>query len=101
MRPLEEFLCGAHRALQQNRRTYHMIRTKLFLAGALALMFTFAGTSAFSQEPANQITYFTFSAPFELPGGQTLPAGKYMFRILDAPGSRHVVQITSEDRKTV
>ena len=78
-----------------------MIRTKLFLAGALALMVTFAGTSAYAQEPTNQITYFTFSAPFELPGGKTLPAGKYVFKILDSPSSRHVVQIMSEDQQTV
>ena len=78
-----------------------MIRTKLFLAGALALMVTFAGTSALAQTPTNQITYFTFSAPFELPGGKTLPAGKYVFKILDSPSNRHVVQIMSEDQKTM
>jgi hypothetical protein len=78
-----------------------MIRTKLFLAGALALMVTFAGTSALAQEPTNQITYFTFSAPFELPGGKTLPAGKYVFKIVDSPSNRHVVQIMSEDQKTM
>jgi hypothetical protein len=78
-----------------------MIRTKLFLAGALALMVTFAGTSAFAQEPTNQITYFTFSAPFELPGGQTLPAGKYVFKIVDSPSNRHIVQVMSEDQKTM
>jgi hypothetical protein len=78
-----------------------MIRTKLFLASALALMVTFAGTSAFAQEPTNQITYFTFSAPFELPGGKTLPAGKYVFKIVDSPSNRHVVQIMSEDQKTM
>jgi hypothetical protein len=78
-----------------------MIRTKLFLASALALMITLAGTSAFTQEPANQITYFTFSAPFELPGGKVLPAGKYVFKIVDSPSNRHVVQIMSEDQKTM
>ena len=77
-----------------------MIRTKLFLAGALALMVTFAATT-FAQEPTNQITYFTFSAPFELPGGKVLPAGKYVFKILDSPSNRHVVQIMSEDQKTM
>jgi hypothetical protein len=78
-----------------------MIRTKLLLAGALALMVTLSGSSAYAQEPANQITYFTFSAPFELPGGKVLPAGKYVFKIVDSPSNRHVVQIMSEDQKTM
>src|ERR687894_3220020 len=95
------YFCGVLKALQQNRRTYHMIRTKLFLAGALALMVTFTGTTAFTQEPTNQITYFTFSAPFELPGGKTLPAGKYVFKIADSPSNRHVVQVMSEDQQTM
>jgi hypothetical protein len=75
-----------------------MIRTKLFLACALAFAVSLVGTPASAQEPTNQITYFTFSAPFELPGGKTLPAGKYVFKILDSPSNRHVVQIMSEDQ---
>ena len=78
-----------------------MIRTKLFLACALAFVVSLAGASASAQEPTNQITYFTFSAPFELPGGKTLPAGKYVFKILDSPSNRHVVQIMSEDQMTM
>jgi hypothetical protein len=77
------------------------MRTKLWLVSALALMLTFTGTSAWSQEPVNQITYFTFSGPFELPGGKVLPAGKYVFKILDSPSNRHVVQIMSEDQRTM
>jgi hypothetical protein len=75
-----------------------MTRTKLFLACALAAVVSIAGTSASAQEPTNQLTYFTFSAPFELPGGKVLPAGKYVFRILDSPSNRHTVQVLSEDQ---
>jgi hypothetical protein len=78
-----------------------MIRTKLFLACALAFVVSLTGATAFAQEPTNQITYFTFSAPFELPGGKTLPAGKYVFKIVDSPGNRHIVQVMSEDQKTM
>jgi hypothetical protein len=78
-----------------------MIRTKLFLACALAFVVSLAGTSASAQEPTNQITYFTFSAPFELPGGTTLPAGKYVFKIVDSPSNRHIVQVMSEDQQTM
>jgi hypothetical protein len=73
-----------------------MIRTKLFLGCALAAAML-VGPTAFAQEPVDQRTYFTFSAPFELPGGKTLPAGKYTFRVLDSPSNRHIVQIMNED----
>ena len=72
-----------------------MIRTKLLLGCALVAMLV--GTTAFAQGPVDQRTYFTFSAPFELPGGKTLPAGKYTFRILDSPSNRHIVQILNQD----
>jgi hypothetical protein len=76
-----------------------MIRTKLFTACALAFVVSLAGTPAAAQEPTNQITYFTFSAPFELPGGKSLPAGKYVFKIVDSPSNRHIVHVMSEDQK--
>jgi hypothetical protein len=78
-----------------------MIRTKLFMACALAFAVSLVGTPASAQEPVNQITYFTFSAPFELPGGKTLPAGKYVFKIVDSPSNRHIVHIMSEDQQTM
>ena len=78
-----------------------MIRTKLFLACALAFVVSLAGTTAAAQEPVNQLTYFTFSAPFELPGGKTLPAGKYVFKIVDSPSNRHVIHVMSEDQQTM
>lgn len=78
-----------------------MIRTKLFLACALAFVVSFAGTTASAQEPVNQLTYFTFSAPFELPGGKTLPAGKYVFKILDSQSNRHVIHVMDEDQQTM
>ena len=40
----------------------------------------------------NQDTYFTFSAPVELPGA-TLAAGKYLFVLADTPSNRHVVRV--------
>lgn len=45
----------------------------------------------------NRKTKVTFSAPFEVPGvgAQVLPAGTYVFRIMDL-SDRHVVQIFNE-----
>jgi hypothetical protein len=78
-----------------------MIRSKLYcsvaLVGALALSFAGSVTA----QPVDQRTYFTFSGPFEVPGGKTLPAGKYTFRILDSPSNRHIVQVLSQDGKQV
>ncbi len=54
--------------------------------------------AAQAQGPVNQDTYFTFSAPVELPG-VTLPAGRYLFKLVDSPSNRHVVRVTSDDRK--
>jgi len=41
----------------------------------------------------------TFSAPVEIPGisAQVLPAGTYVFRLMDSPSDRHIVQILNKD----
>lgn len=54
----------------------------------------------------NRKTKVTFSAPVEIPGVHArgwgvLPAGTYWFKILDSQSDRHIVQIFSEDEKTV
>jgi hypothetical protein len=48
-------------------------------------------------------TVFTFSGPIEVPGdgAQILPAGTYVFKILDADMNRHIVQILSQDESHV
>jgi hypothetical protein len=54
----------------------------------------------------NRKTVVTFSAPVEIPGVHlkgwgVLPAGTYVFKILDSQSDRHIVQIFSQDEKTV
>jgi hypothetical protein len=46
----------------------------------------------------NHKTIMTFSAPFEVPGvgAQTLPAGTYVFKLLDSNSDRHIVQIFNQ-----
>jgi LPXTG-motif cell wall-anchored protein len=63
----------------------------------LALMFT-PGLKA---DTWNQKTTLTFSQPFEVPGGRVLPAGTYVFKLLDSQYDRNVVQIFSEDQLTL
>ncbi len=50
--------------------------------------------------PRNQDTYFTFSQPVELPNA-TLPAGTYLFQLVDSASNRHVVRIMTKDRQKV
>ena len=76
-----------------------MLRKMLFGCAFATLVTLSTATTAIAQEPVDQRTFFTFSAPFELPGGKVLPAGRYTFRIVDSPSNRHVVQILSEDGK--
>lgn len=51
-------------------------------------------------------TVVTFSGPVEIPGPHlagwgVLPAGKYVFKILDSQSNRHIVQIFNEEETTV
>ena len=51
----------------------------------------------------NRKTVITFSEPVEVPGvGQhNLPAGTYVFKILDSQPDRHIVQIFNQDESQV
>ena len=54
----------------------------------------------------NRKTTITFSGPVEIPGVHligwgVLPAGTYVFKILNSQSDRHIVQIFSKDEKTV
>ena len=51
----------------------------------------------------NRKTTVTFDAPVEVPGvdAQVLPAGTYVFKIMDSPSNRHIVRIFSEDETHV
>lgn len=65
---------------------------------ALAVLTLGIGNTAHAQTE-DQRTYFTFSAPVQLPG-VTLPAGKYLFRLADPTTGRKVISVLSEDGKT-
>ena len=50
----------------------------------------------------NRKTVITFSGPVEIPGVHlagwgVLPAGTYVFKILDSQSDRHIVQIFNKD----
>ena len=54
----------------------------------------------------NEKTVITFSGPVEIPGVHlkgwgVLPAGTYVFKLVNSQSDRHIVQIFSADEKTV
>ncbi|HLH16082.1 MAG TPA: LPXTG cell wall anchor domain-containing protein [Bryobacteraceae bacterium] len=59
----------------------------LVCAGLLAAMLPRA-----TADEWNQKTYFTFNQPVELPG-QVLDPGTYVFKVMDSPSNRDIVQV--------
>jgi hypothetical protein len=54
----------------------------------------------------NRKTVLTFSGPVEIPGVHlagwgVLPAGTYVFKVLDSSSNRHIVQIFNEDETVI
>jgi hypothetical protein len=47
----------------------------------------------------NKKTIVSFNHRVEIPGGQVLPAGKYVFKVLNPSANPNVIQILSEDEK--
>jgi hypothetical protein len=78
------------------KKTY--LYTAIAMIFCISLALTFFSTSARADE-WNRKTIVTFTAPFEVPGvgAHNLPAGTYVFKILDSLSDRHIVQIFSED----
>jgi hypothetical protein len=71
---------------------------KVLIGGGAVLlwmMFTVPSAPGFY----NYKTYFTFDRSVELPGGRTLPPGKYVFRLADSSEGRHIVHVLSEDER--
>lgn len=66
----------------------------MFVLGLLTLAFS---PSAKADEHDKE-TVVTFSAPFEIPGGKVMPAGTYVFKLMDSQSDRNIVQIFSADR---
>jgi hypothetical protein len=76
--------------------------TTVFCAALIGAAFT---TSA-KADDSNNKTVMTFSGPVEIPGVHltgwgVLPAGTYVFKLVDSQSDRHIVQIFSQDEKTV
>jgi len=79
----------------------------LFKAATTAFCVTLMGAALAPGAKAddwNEKTTVTFSGPVEIPGVHltgwgVLPAGTYVFKVLDSQTDRHIVQIFSSDEK--
>ena len=74
-------------------------------ASCLALMLASLSTNVNASE-WNRKTVVTISGPIEIPGVHLkgwgiLPAGTYVFKVMDSQSNRHIVQIFSQDEKTI
>jgi hypothetical protein len=71
--------------------------------GLCLTLFCMLATQAVKGDEYNRKTVITFSGPVDVPGigAQTLPAGTYIFKVLDSPSDRHIVQILNEDESHV
>jgi len=71
---------------------------KLFLGAVL-----FLGLVALTLSPAvkadehDKATTVTFDGPVEIPGGVVLPAGTYLFKLMDSQSDRHIVQVFNKE----
>jgi hypothetical protein len=71
--------------------------------GLCITVFCFLAAPKAKADEWNQKTTVTFSEPFEVPGvGQhLLPAGTYVFKLMDSQSDRHIVQILNQDETHV
>jgi hypothetical protein len=76
-------------------------RTLVFALSITALCMMLSSTA--SAQVWNKKTTVTFSAPVEIPGvgAQVLPAGTYVFRLLDSLSDRNIVQIFNKDESHI
>jgi hypothetical protein len=73
------------------------MRNKIIVTSALsASILGWMTVATLPAQPLDKRAFFTFSAPVEVPG-VVLPAGKYIFRVVDAATGGKVVQVVSAD----
>lgn len=75
----------------------NMLQTKIMILAGLGAMAMLPHARA---DEWSQRTVLTFSAPVEVPG-QTLPAGKYVFKLANSNTNRHIVQVFNADENKI
>ena len=87
-------MCARHRPTP--------VRSALVLLFSVTVLCAMFSANALAQ-PSNRKTTLTFTQPFEIPGAgaQVLPAGTYVFRLLDSKSDRHIVQVFNSDESQI
>jgi hypothetical protein len=75
------------------------INKKFFIVGLMIAFALFFELAAHADEE-NEASTLTFSQPIQVPG-QVLPAGTYLFRLVDTDSNQHMVQILNAKENTV
>ncbi len=76
------------------------IRTARFCAVLFGLMILVTLTCGLQADVWNKKTVMTFNEPVEI-AGEVLPAGTYVFKLVDSTSNRHIVQILNEEENHV
>jgi hypothetical protein len=89
----------------KEKKQMNVLRAVTTTVFSLALLGVAVSTGAKADE-WNRKTVMTFSGPVEIPGVHlkgwgVLPAGTYVFKILDSQADRHIVQIFNKDETVV
>jgi hypothetical protein len=75
---------------------FKKIKIALLLAFSLVAILYLSPPSMYADD-WDKATKITVNHPFEIPG-MILPAGTYVFKIVDLPGEHHAVRIFNEDQ---
>jgi hypothetical protein len=91
--------------LQKEKKQMNVLKTVTASVFCLGLLGVVLAPGAKADE-WDRKTVITFSSPVEIPGVHlagwgVLPAGTYVFRILDSQSDRHIVQIFNKDETTI
>jgi len=73
---------------------------KGYIAVGLIIAFTLIFELAAHADDLDRATRITFTQPVQVPG-QVLPAGSYLFKLVDTESTEHVVQILSADQRVL
>jgi len=94
---LERPLMRPHRkTAEEDKMAIRTITHKLFAVALLGVL----ATSSIGADTAMKTTYFTFSKDVQLPG-VVLPAGNYLFEIVNPWTDSNVVLVASRDHSKV
>ena len=80
-----------------NNIEWNQVRS-MAVAALCAVVLAVAATPRAAADEFDKKTIVTFNAPVEIPG-KALPAGTYVFKLLDSTANRNIVQIFDKDEK--